>query len=578
MNCVNKCSCSNISNRDEYIDLYNIPLALEIIRGQEFVLKLPMELDVESLSFVSQPFTDTFVKYDEGDWRVTMSSTSTAKFKLGIFPYTVKVDNYYLYSGTMNVVDNANSISSITNESSEINKFISPRYLFDLKSGFDSISQDVNTFIASASFGKKNKVEFESLIADLSSAESEKRLQSVRGAFVKKVNDAFVPYSISQDINFDADKVSIEFYYIDDYIDNCDHLVFDFTSSGVVMSVTMDDNYFLNGGNLDKFKEQLSKFIDEFNLFEFTLIEKKSDEDSSSCDFVAGEGIIISKDKVISTDADEKIAEAFNSANHLYKPTDSSDKSVWESGDGYLLGYKGATNGLTVGKIELKFERANAFYPYHPAISGTYYSSGLVDGNSLTTTLNFASNVSPLLTITGSGEIASMGERSISFENEWFATTSDDYKLTIPALTGTIALNNTCVLWNSDMSDDNVIEIDEDTYKTLCNFNNNNFILLSLFGDISKRYKMYNRQYLENDQGAMSNPVYTCIYNNTLFYAYVTESKVTFSEVSLVQDLSDYATKSTCDELSKKIETLTQTVTELSEKVAALEESLTKDY
>lgn len=459
MDCKCKCSCHNIKDISSYIDLYNTLLALEIVRGEEYTLKLGITTDITTLEFDSQYFSGSFIKYDEGDWRITLSKADTKALKLGIYPYTIKANGDYLYTGTMNVIDSSSSISSTSNTSSEINKMISPRFRFELKSKFDSITQEDTTLTVVQPFTKKNKDLYEALSDDLLKASDEHRLYSLRLALIKPLNDSFEPYTITQDIEYDADKISAEFYYVDDYINGCDHLLFDFTNDKLSIIAKMDDDYFIEGGTKEKFAEGLSKLFDEYKIAEFTLIMKKSSESPAySCDLVAGEGISINKDGIISGDFDEiyntintnadalntkiddeinDVNTQFNKYNHLYK-SDGYIPSSWESGDGYLIGYKGTATNYISSSIKLGFDKFNAYSPYAPTITGTYYSLGNTDSDSISTKIAFASTTHPFVSIYGNGNYSSMGTRSITLDSKWYDINSNEYTLKIPATKGTL--------------------------------------------------------------------------------------------------------------------------------------------
>jgi hypothetical protein len=459
MDCKCKCSCHNIKDISSYIDLYNTLLALEIVRGEEYTLKLGITTDITTLEFDSQYFSGSFIKYDEGDWRITLSKADTKALKLGIYPYTIKANGDYLYTGTMNVIDSSSSISSTSNTSSEINKMISPRFRFELKSKFDSITQEDTTLTVVQPFTKKNKDLYDALSDDLLKASNEHRLYSLRLALIKPANDSFEPYTITQDIEYDADKISAEFYYVDDYINGCNHLLFNFTNDKLSIVAKMDDDYFIEGGTKEKFAEGLSKLFDEYKIAEFTLIMKKSSESPAySCDLVAGEGISINKDGIISGDFDEiyntintntdalntkiddeinDVNTQFNKYNHLYK-SDGYIPSSWESGDGYLIGYKGTATNYISSSIKLGFDKFNAYSPYVPTITGTYYTLGNTDSDSISTKIAFASTTQPFVSICGSGNYSSMGARTITLDSKWYDINSDEYTLKIPATKGTL--------------------------------------------------------------------------------------------------------------------------------------------
>lgn len=320
------CSCNNITDVNNYIDLYNTTLALEIVRGQEYVFNLPLMTDVETISFNSAYFSGNFIKTDEGRWNLTMSKSDSSKLKLGIWPYTIKANNYYLYSGVMNVIDTDSSSDSISNESSEINKLISFRYLFKFKNEY-TVSKDNNHVYVTYPFTKKNQDAFDDLISDLMLASNETRLQSVRFALSEFVDGELIPYSITQDINYDDKKISAEYYYVDDYVNGCDHLLFEFTHDKLVVSAKLTNDYYDNDGSEETFAQGISKLLKEYNFGEFLLIEKKSDTDNTIT-YSGGEGISINKNGVISVDLDDQFEKITDSMNDTLDQIDTINERV----------------------------------------------------------------------------------------------------------------------------------------------------------------------------------------------------------------------------------------------------------
>ena len=475
------CACHNITDTDDYIDLYNTTLALEIVQGQIYTLLLPINTDITTLTFESQYFTGDFIKEDNGRWTLTMNASDTANIPTGIYPYVVKANGTYLYSGTMNVIDSSSSIESEDNPTSTINNFNSPRYIFEFRNQNKyTVTRDGDTIRMVYTSTKKNQDVLEALTRDLVNAETDKRLMSVRFALVKPVDGNLEPYSITQDIEFESDKITAEYYYVDDYVDGCSHLLFEFTNESLTISATFAEEYFDDGGTAEKFGRSIMNLLTEYKMGEFTIIEKKSADDPAySCDLVAGSGISISWDGVISTDFDDKseeinsridslesfteeslsgVDEALNqlsettlqriddvnaditsrldSCNHLYK----SEGSRWESGDGYLIGYKYTNANIAIGKIELGFERANAYFPYRPNITATTYDGA---ENTFTTTVNFNDTINPFITMKGTGTMGNMGQRNIYFDAKWYDDgDANNYSIKIPAARGaTLATN-----------------------------------------------------------------------------------------------------------------------------------------
>lgn len=320
------CSCFNISDTAKYIDLYNTNLALEVVRGEEYLFILHLITDVDTASFSSTYFNGDFIKADDGKWVLMMGKSESAKLELGIWPYTVKANGYYLYSGVMNVIDSESSSESESNESSEINKLMSNRHMFEFKSDY-TVSKDDDHIYVTYPFTKKNQDVFDDLIADLTSATEDIRLQSLRFALCKFEDYNIVPYSITQDINYDESKISAEYYYVDDYVKGCDHILFEFTHDNLVVSMRTSDDYYENGGSEETFAKSISNLLQEYRFGEFTLIEKKTDAENTLT-YTGGDGISINKAGVISADfsglaTDDDITKLESSINETNDKFDS---------------------------------------------------------------------------------------------------------------------------------------------------------------------------------------------------------------------------------------------------------------
>lgn len=116
-----------------------------------------------------------------------------------------------------------------------------------------------------------------------------------------------------------------------------------------------------------------------------------------------------------------------------------TNASKWESKEGQLAGYLGKSSGDELqGSISLSIERSNTISPAYPQLTGTVYSPTSQD-NSITGTLSLTPTTAstPFLSFTGTNDL-SMGQRTLTFEDDWFEPSDTNINLRLPAKSGTL--------------------------------------------------------------------------------------------------------------------------------------------
>lgn len=116
-----------------------------------------------------------------------------------------------------------------------------------------------------------------------------------------------------------------------------------------------------------------------------------------------------------------------------------TNASKWESKEGLLVGYLGKSSGDELkGSISLSIEQSNTSSPAYPQLTGTFYSP-INQDNSITGTLSLTpiTSTTPFLSFTGTNDL-SMGQRTLTFEDDWFETSDTNINLRLPAKSGTL--------------------------------------------------------------------------------------------------------------------------------------------
>lgn len=114
-----------------------------------------------------------------------------------------------------------------------------------------------------------------------------------------------------------------------------------------------------------------------------------------------------------------------------------TNASKWESKEGSLTGYLGKSSGEGLkGSISLSIEQPNTFSLACPTLTGTTYSP-IDQSNSITGTLSLTPVTTPLLSFTGTNDL-SMGNRTLTFEEDWFKASDTSINLKLPAKSGTL--------------------------------------------------------------------------------------------------------------------------------------------
>lgn len=114
-----------------------------------------------------------------------------------------------------------------------------------------------------------------------------------------------------------------------------------------------------------------------------------------------------------------------------------TNASKWESKEGSLTGYLGKSSGEGLkGSISLSIEQPNTFSLACPTLTGTTYSP-TDQSNSITGTLSLTPVTTPLLSFTGTNDL-SMGNRTLTFEEDWFKASDTSINLKLPAKSGTL--------------------------------------------------------------------------------------------------------------------------------------------
>lgn len=116
-----------------------------------------------------------------------------------------------------------------------------------------------------------------------------------------------------------------------------------------------------------------------------------------------------------------------------------TNASKWESKEGLLVGYLGKSSGDKLkGSISLSIEQSDTSSPAYPQLTGTFYSP-INQDNSITGTLSLTpiTSTTPFLSFTGTNDL-SMGQRTLTFEDDWFETSDTNINLRLPAKSGTL--------------------------------------------------------------------------------------------------------------------------------------------